>query len=45
MDGLGSNDESFLMAGDCDLVHNLSFVQWDITDNIWSTPLPFIPLS
>ena len=45
MDGLGSDDESFLVAGDCDLVHNLGFVQRDITDDIWSASLPFILLS
>lgn len=44
MDGLRSDDESFLVAGNCDLVHNLSLVQGDVTDDIWSTPLSFILL-
>ena len=43
MDEFGGGDNlAFLRVGDCDLVHNLTLVQWNAGDNIQSIPFSFI---
>ena len=42
VDKFGSGNNSLFTTSDCDFVHNLTLVQRDVGDNIWSGPLSWL---
>jgi hypothetical protein len=45
VDAFGGSNDPFLLTRDCDLVHNLTLVQWNVGDDIGSTAFSLTPLS